>query len=544
MTITAAQIARRTHGVVAAGAPGAVVTSWAFDSRALEPGACFVALHGDRDGHDFVAGALAAGATVALVSRPLPGVVPGDATAIVEVSDVLRSLQELARTAREERTDLRVVGVAGSTGKTSTKDLLAAALTSLGSSASPASYNNEFGLPITVLNTPAAAGVLVAEMGERFPGDVAALCAIAQPEVGVVTNVGLAHAEHLGGPPGVAKAMGELLSSLPAGGLAVLNADDEWTPSLAAPGGVAVVTVGTAADADYRIERLEVDDQLYPSFSLRGRRVTVPLHGEHQARNAALALAVAHRGFDIDLDTAADALAAVRPAQWRLEVEVSAGGVTVLNDAYNANPASMNAALEALARVATSGRRIAVLGDMRELGVHSDDAHAGVGRRAAELGIDVLVGVGAGGRGIAGGADGIPDVLTAADAADALRIVQGMAQRGDAVLVKASRAVGLEAVAQQLLEGGRRDRDADGRDDGLPPDLPHHSGPHSPPPAPGHRPADPRRRPDRAPARREGRYADDGRHRDGRRDVRRIRGRAHSAQDGRVLDARVGRSWC
>ena len=240
--------------MVAAGTPDAVVTSWAFDSRALEPGRVFVALHGDRDGHDFVAGARGRrhrrpGVTAAARSRARRR------ERDRQVSDVLHSLQELARIAREERADLRVVGVAGSTGKTSTKDLLAAALTSLGSCASPASYNNEFGLPITVLNTPAAAGVVVAEMGERFPGDVAALSAIAQPEIGVVTNVGLAHAEHLGGPPGVAKAMGELLSSLPAGGLAVLNADDEWTPSLAAPGGVAVVTVGTAADADYRIER-------------------------------------------------------------------------------------------------------------------------------------------------------------------------------------------------------------------------------------------------------------------------------------------------
>jgi UDP-N-acetylmuramoyl-tripeptide--D-alanyl-D-alanine ligase len=450
--ITAAEIAQRTHGALVAGAPEAVVDSFAFDSRALERGACFVALQGERDGHDFVAAAFAAGARVALVGKSLPGIEPPAGGAIIRVDDVPLRLQELARTTRAARAELRVVGVTGSTGKTSTKDLLAAVLAPLGCHASPASYNNEFGLPITLLNTPDDARVVVVEMGERFLGDVAALCAIARPEIGVVTNVGHAHAEHLGGPPGAAIAMGELLVSLPAGGLAVLNADDEWTPTLIAGEGVELVTVGARADADYRIEDLTLDERLFTSFSLRGRRFTVPLHGEHQALNAAQALAVAHRGFGLDLATAADALAAVRPARWRLEMHVNAEGVTVLNDAYNANPASMDAALQALARTSTVGRRIAVLGDMRELGVHSDDAHAGVGRRAAALRVDVLIGVGEGGHAIAAAAGAtVPKVLTANDAREALRIVSDLAAPGDTVLVKGSRAVGLEIVAENLL---------------------------------------------------------------------------------------------
>jgi UDP-N-acetylmuramoyl-tripeptide--D-alanyl-D-alanine ligase len=450
--MTANEIATRTRGAVVAGSGDAVVTSWDFDSRVLEPGACFVALQAERDGHDFVASAFAAGAAVALVARVPSGVEPPAGGAIVQVDDVIAALQELARTVRAARTELRVVGVAGSTGKTSTKDLLASVLAPLGCYASPASYNNEFGLPITLLNAPVDVRVVVAEMGERFPGDLERLCAIAQPHVGVVTNVGLAHAEHLGGAPGAAKVMAELLSSLPVGGVAVLNADDDWTPTLTAPDGVAVVTAGTAVEADYRVVDLDLDVNLHSTFMVHGERVNVPLHGAHQAGNAALALAVAHRAFGMELRAAAAGLAGVRPARWRLEVQENAAGVTVLNDAYNANPASMDAALRVLAGTATAGRRVAVLGDMRELGVHSDDAHARVGALAGELGVDVLVGVGAGGRTIAAAATRVADVRTAADAREASDIVRALVAPGDTVLVKASRAVGLEAVAARLLD--------------------------------------------------------------------------------------------
>lgn len=454
---TAADIARDAGGAVASGSPDATVASWAFDSRVLEPGACFVALRGDRDGHDFVADAFAAGARVALASRPAPAVVPPAGAAIVEVDDALRGLQAVASADRRSRTGLHVVAVTGSTGKTSTKDLLAAVLAPLGCYASPASYNNEFGVPITLLNAPVGVDVLVAEMGERFPGDIAALCEIAQPEIGVVTNVGLAHAEHLGGPAGAAAVIGELIDALPAGGLAVLNADDEWTAELAARAAradVAVVTAGRAPGADYLVERLELDPELRPTFTLRGCRVIVPLLGAHQALNAALALAVAHERFGIDLEDGAQSMTAARPAHGRLEYCKTDDGVVVLNDAYNANPASMDAALVALSRVETSGRRIAVLGDMRELGSYGDDAHSALGRRAAELGVDVVIGVGAGGRRIIDAARG-PQVHAAVDAGDALRVAVELVRPGDTVLVKASLAVGLQVVAAGLLAAAR-----------------------------------------------------------------------------------------
>ena len=451
MTTTAAEIAHHARGALV-GEPAAAVTSWSFDSRAIQPGACFVAVQGTRDGHDFVADAFAAGASVALVAANRPVAEPPPGAALVCVDDVLARLQELATAARAARPELRVVGVAGSTGKTSTKDLLAAVLAPLGCYASPASHNNELGLPMTLLNAPERAGVVVAEMGERRAGDLAHLCEIARPDVGVVTNVGLAHAEHLGGAPGAARVMIELLERLPPDGLAVLNADDEWTPALSGASAAPVVTVGVRADADYRIEHVELDASLRPSFTVRGQRVTVPLHGEHQVGNAALALAVADRAFGVALDRGAEALATVRPARWRLEVHETRTGVKLLNDVYNANPASMDAALRALTQVPTRGRRIAVLGEMLELGDYSEDAHAAIGRRAAELHVDVLIGVGGGGRVIVeAAAGGVPEIGTATDAEEAIEVVIALAASGDTVLVKASRAVGLEVVVEQLL---------------------------------------------------------------------------------------------
>jgi UDP-N-acetylmuramoyl-tripeptide--D-alanyl-D-alanine ligase len=451
--LSAAEIAARSGGDVIAGSPAAEVSSWAFDTRVLADGACFVALSGVRDGHDFVGEAWRAGARVVLVDRPVP--LPDGAPdhAVVRVPDVLAGLQGVARTVRQERADLRVLAVAGSTGKTSTKDLLAAVMPGE-SYASPQSYNNEFGLPITLLNAPAAAHMVVAEMGERFPGDVAKLCAIAQPQSGIVTNVGLAHAEHLGGPEGVAAVLAELLVALPPRGLAVLNADDPWTPRLAAHSAATVETVGCSASADHRISNVEVDGALRPAFTLAGCRFRLAMRGAHQVLNAALAAVAANRTLGVPWSDVAARMAAVEGSRWRMELTETAGGLIVLNDSYNANPSSMSAALHALARMDVSGRRIAVLGDMRELGTHGASAHEEVGALVAALGIDALVGVGAGGREIAiaveaHGAN--TEVRTVPDAEAAGRVVLELAEAGDAVLVKASRALGLEAVAERLL---------------------------------------------------------------------------------------------
>jgi UDP-N-acetylmuramoyl-tripeptide--D-alanyl-D-alanine ligase len=455
--LTAGEIARRAHGRVA-GDGDVAVDTWAFDSRALTPGDCFVALRGDRDGHDFVASAFDAGARVAVVADDFDGsrfVRPG--RALVHVDDPLAALQEVARTVRRRRPDLHVVAVAGSTGKTSTKDLLAAVLASQGCHANAESYNNEFGLPITLCNAPDAARVVVAEMGERFAGDLAALCEIAQPDTGVVTNAGIAHAEHLGGPQGVVAVLSELLEALPAEGTAVLSADDAASPELAASTRASVVAVGMDASADYRFEDVTVDAQLRASFRMRGTRFTVPLHGEHQVSNAAMAIAVAHHVFALPFDELALELGSARPGRWRMELLETSAGVVILNDSYNANPASMAAALVALARfeVPDGGRRIAVLGDMRELGAHHDDAHREAGERAAALALDLVVGVGAGGEAIAAAAlEAGAEALAAADADAAFALIAPVVRAGDAVLVKGSRAVGLERLAAALEASG------------------------------------------------------------------------------------------
>jgi UDP-N-acetylmuramoyl-tripeptide--D-alanyl-D-alanine ligase len=454
MRLTAAEIATRAGGEVVAGDPDVVVTSWGFDSRALAAGACFVALTDHRDGPDFVGVAFRAGAHAALVERAVPFPTrPDHPHALVRVPNVLRGLQAVARSVRTQRDGLVVIGVTGSTGKTSTKDLLAAALPPGDAFASPESYNNEFGLPITLLNTPAPAHVVVAEMGERFPGDVAFLCEIARPHFGVVTNVGLAHAEHLGGPEGIAAVLAELVEALPATGAVVLNADDPWTPWLQARSAARVETVGLAPDAAHRITDVEVDADLHPGFSLGGSRFRVGLRGAHQVHNAAMAAVAANVAHDVPFAESAARIADARGSRWRMELVETPDGLVVINDSYNANPASMDAALRALAHLGVEGRRIAVLGDMLELGAHSATAHQSIGRLARELGIDVLIGVGAGGAEIAGAARGSAvDVHTVADADGAVNTTERLARPGDAVLVKASRALGLQAVAAHLLQ--------------------------------------------------------------------------------------------
>ena len=452
MRLTAREIANRAGGEVAAGDPDAVVSSWAFDSRALDPGACFVALAGHRDGHDFVGAALRAGARAALVQHVPPAIEVPSGHAIVRVADVIGSLQSVARFARATRADLRVVAVTGSTGKTSTKDLLAAALPPGSVYASPESYNNEFGLPITLLNAPAPVRGIIAEMGERFPGDIALLCDIARPSTGVVTNVGLAHAEHLGGPEGVAAVLAEMLEALPHTGTAVLNADDAWTERLAAHTSARVETVGYSADADHRITEVHLDASLQPEFSLHDTRFRIGLRGEHQILNAALAAVTAARAFDASWVDIALGMKDARGSRWRMELLETRDGVVLLNDSYNANPSSMGAALRALAHLDVDGRRIAVLGDMRELGDHSAGEHEAVGRLAGEVGIDVLIGVGAGGAQIVDAAAvGVGLVRRAADAGAAAAMVTELARPGDAVLVKASRAIGLQIVAERLV---------------------------------------------------------------------------------------------
>jgi UDP-N-acetylmuramoyl-tripeptide--D-alanyl-D-alanine ligase len=452
--VTAGELASIVDGTLE-GDAGAAVTSYAIDSRVLEPGACFVALKDSRDGHDFVADAFGRGARAALVARPVK-CAPG--AAIIVVPDPLSALARIAARVRDSWADTTIVGITGSAGKTATKDLTAAAFGDARHvHASPGSFNNEAGLPLTLLGAPDGVDVVIAEMGARFPGNIADLCEIARPDIGVVTHIGLAHAEHLGGRAGITNTKGELVAALPASGIAVLNADDDATPILAARTAARVLRVGESTDADVVVRDLVVDRDLRPRFHLETPWGSAPVflgvRGAHQAENAAMGAAVA-LVLDVPIDIVAAGLEAASTAEWRMQLAESPAGITVLNDAYNASPSSMAAAVQSLALLPVSGQRVAVLGDMLELGDHAEAEHAALGDLAAEVGLDLLVAVGPASRVTADRARAVGlDVVMASDRDAVMPLLARRVHPGDAVLVKASRAVGLETVAEALARG-------------------------------------------------------------------------------------------
>src|SRR5581483_2608066 len=375
---------------------------------------------------------------------------PVEGAGLVLVDDTAAALSALGSAARDRLAGVPVVGITGSTGKTSTKDLTAAALAAAGPvGASPVSFNNEIGVPLTLLSAPDGAAAVVAEMGARGIGHIATLCAVARPAIGVITNIGMAHAEFFGSREEVARGKGELLEALPAAGHAVLCADDDMTPGLRARTAAAVLTAGFGPGADVRVRDLRVDEELRPAFRLDtpwgpAEVAPLPVRGAHQAGNAALAVAVAGVA-GVALDAAVAGLAAAVGSPWRMELGRSPAGVAVLNDAYNANPPSMAAALAALASLAGAGRRFA------ELGPHSAAEHERLAKLVAAAEVQLLVTVGApdlARHALDAGTEAVAvDGAEAAVAALAPRL-----RRGDAVLVKASRVSGLERVARALLE--------------------------------------------------------------------------------------------
>ena len=405
----------------------------AIDSRLLRGGELFVAIRGERDGHDFVGAAFDAGAAAGLVAVEV-----GREPAVL-VPDTFVALTRIASAARDRLPD-RVVGITGSVGKTSTKDLLAAALAPHWRvSASEKSFNNELGVPLTVLNAPDDTEALVVEMGARGKGHVAALCAVARPSVGVVTTVGISHSEFFGTLEDIVEAKGELVEALPPGGTAVLNAEVPHVAGMAGRTPARVLTFGLAA-GDVRADHVTLDDDLRPSFRLRSpwgdAPVRLAVRGHHQVANA-LAAAAAALACGTPLDEVAAGLGAAQLSPWRMQLERAPSGALVLNDAYNANPLSAEAALRALAEL-PAARRTALLGIMAELGDVGPAEHARIGALAAELGIRVI-------------AVAAPDYggERVADAEEALERL-GAVGPGDAVLVKGSRAAGLETVAGTL----------------------------------------------------------------------------------------------
>ena len=445
--LTLREIAEITGGTVHGDEAIVVDAPATLDSRAAEPGGLFVAIVGERvDGHEFAAQSVAAGAAAVLASREV------DAPCVV-VDDVVVALGRLARHVIDELEDVTVVAITGSTGKTSAKDLIAQLLEPDGVTVATAgNFNNELGVPLTVLRADELTRFLVVEMGARALGNIAELCRIVPPDVGVVLNVGHAHIGEFGSAEVIAQTKGELAEAVQSDGVVVLNADDALVAAMAVRTEAAVVTFGETGDV--RVSDLEIDSTGCPRFTLThgGRSVPayVPLIGEYHAWNAAAAVA-ASIVLGVDLATAAERLAKAGPrSPMRMEHHLRPDGVVVVNDAYNANPESMAAALRAVAAIA-GGRAVAVLGEMLELGADSHEAHVEIGRLAAELGFTRVVVVGDGARGIAEGAG---DVAVSVDDVDvAVRTLSASLSGDEVVLVKASRGGRLERVADALLEG-------------------------------------------------------------------------------------------
>ncbi len=458
------EVAAAVQGIVVPVAEGdRVAHGLVIDSRQAAPGLLFAALPGEHtDGHEHAAGAIAAGAVAILATRAA-------AQPAVIVPDVAAAMGALAAYALRRTPQVRVIALTGSSGKTSTKDLVAALLEPAGPTiAPPGSYNNDLGLPLTVLRTDASTRFLVLEMGARGRGHIARLCAIAPPSIGVVLNVGSAHLGEFGSRRAIAESKGELTEA--ARDVAVLNADDPLVLAMAARTRARVVTFGESRDGDVRAEDVDVDAQGRPGFTLvtpQGRSSTrLALIGRHQVGNALAAAAVALE-CGRTLDQVAAGLASAGPrSRWRMEVATSPSGLTVVNDAYNANPESMRAALKTLALLGKPApgrdarRTVAVLGPMYELGPTSDDEHDAIGRLAVRLGIDKVIAVGEDAAAIHTGAhlEGPrQEPVLVADVAAALEVLRDEigpdTDPSTVVLVKASRAAGLERVAAALLAG-------------------------------------------------------------------------------------------
>lgn len=404
-----------------------------IDSRLVAPGALFVAVRAGRDGHDFVADAMAAGASACLVDRRV------DAACAIVVDDTASALTRLGAYARSLLGD-RVVGITGSVGKTSTKDLAASVLRQAYPTwASVRSFNNELGVPLTLVNAPDDTTATVVEMGMKGLGHITHLCEMATPTMGVVTAVAMVHVENLGGIEAIAVAKRELVEALPAHGYAILNVDDPRVAAMAGHTDAAVVRYGHGGNLT--AEHVTLDDDLRARFTLVSDwgdvEVRVAARGLHQVGNA-LAAAAVGLVWGVPLEAVADGLGAAELSPWRMEVGRTASGAVVINDAYNAGPASMEAALRTLAAVPAT-RHIAVLGLMTELGEHADDQHRHVAQVAHSLGVRVIA--------VGQPAYDVDEHVDDIDAAVAL--LDGVGP-GDAVLVKASRAAGFEALAQAL----------------------------------------------------------------------------------------------
>lgn len=441
-------LAQWSCGQLLSGDPEAAVTNVCTDSRSLKPGDLFVALRGENfDAHSFVKQAAAQGASGAIVEETPEGLPPG--FAVIRVADTLAALQQISAAYRRTL-PLKAVVITGSNGKTSTKDFTAAVLGGkFRVIKTEGNLNNHIGLPITLLRAGAADEIGVFEIGMNHPGEIAPLAKIARPDVGIITNVGVAHIEFMGSREAIAKEKGALAEAVDADGSVVLDAEDDFTESIATRTQAKILRTGADVSAtNIRPDETGSRFTLHAGGKSAEARLAVP--GRHMIRNALLAVA-AGLIFGMTLEQCAAGLAGVQLTKGRLE-QTWIRGIRVINDSYNASPESMFAALRTLAELPAEGRRIAVLGKMNELGAQSETGHRSVGETAGKERIDCVVSVTPEAALIAESAreHGVREVFETATTAEATALVRRIAKSGDIVLVKGSRSVKMETIVEGL----------------------------------------------------------------------------------------------
>ena len=453
--LTLSQIAQFGGASLSSGDGTVVIDKIGTDSRTIKAGELFVALRGENfDGHDFVESVATSGATGALVDHQWNGNVP-DSFAVIRATDTLLAYQKIAANYRRSL-GLRVLAITGSNGKTSTKDFAASVLArKFCVTKTEGNFNNHVGLPRTILEATSENEVAVWEIGMNHAGEIATLSNIAAPDAAIITNVGVAHIEFMGSREAIAREKGALAEVVGPQGTVILNADDPFSKGIAARCRARVVFAGTTDGTVRAIEiRQSADGSEFTILEGAHRcRAHLPVPGLHMVQNALLAVA-AGRAFGLSIEECAAGLAVAPLTKARLQIK-QIGGVDFLDDSYNANPDSMKAALRTLVELDTEGKRIAVLGEMRELGVESERGHWEVGETAAMLKVDQLITIGDAAETIAQGARaaGLNNVASVSSTREAAELLGTIAAPGDLVLIKGSRAAKTEEVIEQF--GGR-----------------------------------------------------------------------------------------
>jgi UDP-N-acetylmuramoyl-tripeptide--D-alanyl-D-alanine ligase len=450
--LTLSQIAQFAGASLSSGDGTVVINKVSTDSRTIKPGELFVALRGENfEGHDFIAASAKAGATGALVDLNWTGSVPNN-FAVLRATDTLEAYQTLAANYRRSLA-LKVLAITGSNGKTSTKDFAASVLARrFRVTKTEGNFNNHVGLPRTILEATSVDEVAVWEIGMNHPGEIAALSKIAAPDAAIITNIGVAHIEFMGSLEAIAAEKGALAEAIDPQGTVILNADDPFSKGIAARTRAKVVFAGTTDGAVRAIEiRQSADGSEFTIVEGAHRcRAQLPVAGSHMVQNALLAVA-AGRAFGLSIEECAAGLVAPPLTRARLQIK-EIGGVQFLDDSYNANPDSMKAALRTLVELDAEGKRIAVLGEMRELGAESERGHREVGEAAATLGVDQLITIGDAAELIAEGARtaGLDKVSSTRSTGEAAKLLVEIAEPGDLVLIKGSRAARTEEVIEKF----------------------------------------------------------------------------------------------